>query len=880
MRDYPTVGWLVLAVVVALVHRQVPESRWLMVHAVTLGALTHAVLVWSTHFTQALLKTAESIDPRARQQQRLWLLLAGTVLVVVGVPSGRWPLTVAGAALVVAAVGWHAWALGTRLRRALPGRFRITLRYYLAAAAAVPVGATLGVLLARGPDDTAHGRLLVAHTTVMALGWIGLTATGTLVTLWPTMLRTRIDSRAEALARKALWPLTLGVIGTVVAALVGSRPAVAAGLSLYAAGLAWWGRALLAPARQAPPREFATWSVAAALAWLPAGVLWVAGSVIVRDSWAEIGDAYGHATTAIVVGFGAQLVEGALSYLVPSVLGGGPSAVREATARLGRWGAARIVLTNAGLVGSLLPVPGAVRVVLTLVVLGSLAAFLPLLVLGVRDGVRAGRVVPDAAAGTSRPPVRPQGIPSGQLVAAATTLTLAVALGVLVDPVAAGAPTSTLGIGAGQPATVAATGRSTTVRVDIAGMHYSPARIEVPYGDRLVIELANDDPGQVHDLVLETGARTPRLRPGERATLDAGVVGADLQGWCSIVGHRQMGMILDVVVAGAPRAAAAPSGHDGHPAPAGVSASAGDPAYPRIALSDNATAITGPVDPVLPPLTESRTHVLTLRAQEVELEVAPGVWQRRWTFGGRVPGPALHGRVGDVFEVTLVNDGTQGHSIDFHAGALAPDRPMRTIAPGESLVYRFTATRAGIWMYHCSTMPMSVHIAAGMFGAVVIEPPGLPALDRSYLLVQSEVYVGESTARGSAVDVDATRVAAEHTDAVTFNGIANQYAAQPLPARVGERVRIWVLDAGPSRATSFHVVGGQFDVVYKEGAWLLGDPAQGGPAVGTGSQALDLAPAQGGFVELVLPEAGHYSVVSHVMVDAERGARGILAVSP
>ena len=119
------------------------------------------------------------------------------------------------------------------------------------------------------------------------------------------------------------------------------------------------------------------------------------------------------------------------------------------------------------------------------------------------------------------------------------------------------------------------------------------------------------------------------------------------------------------------------------------------------------------VDPVLPPLTDERVHKVTFTVTEVPLEVAPGVWQTRWTFNGGSVGPTLHGRVGDVFEITLVNDGTMGHSIDFHAGELAPDQPMRTIPPGESLVYRFTAERSGIWMYHCSTHPMTA-IVAGM----------------------------------------------------------------------------------------------------------------------------------------------------------------------
>ena len=269
---------------------------------------------------------------------------------------------------------------------------------------------------------------------------------------------------------------------------------------------------------------------------------------------------------------------------------------------------------------------------------------------------------------------------------------------------------------------------------------------------------------------------------------------------------------------------------------------------------------------------------MTLTIEEVELEVAPGVRQKRWTFNGAVPGPTLHGRVGDVFVVTLVNHGSMGHSIDFHAGAVAPDAVMRTIAPGGSLTYRFTADRAGVWMYHCSTMPMSAHIAAGMNGAVVIEPKGLPAVDSNFVLVQSEVYL-DGDGRSSVREVDAPAAAANTPDAVVFNGVANQYVARPLRARVGDRVRLWVLAAGPNRGSSFHVVGAQFDTVWKEGAYLLRAGVDQFGDTGGGSQVLDLAAAQGGFVELTPQQAGHYPFVTHAMADAERGARGILLVT-
>ncbi|URN11404.1 multicopper oxidase domain-containing protein [Streptomyces radiopugnans] len=169
---------------------------------------------------------------------------------------------------------------------------------------------------------------------------------------------------------------------------------------------------------------------------------------------------------------------------------------------------------------------------------------------------------------------------------------------------------------------------------------------------------------------------------------------------------------------------------------------------------------------------------MTLRTVEKDIEVAPGARQRMWTFGGTAPGPVLRGRVGDTFEITLVNDGSIGHSVDFHAGALAPDKPMRTIEPGERLVYRFRAERAGAWLYHCGTAPMLQHIGNGMYGAVVIDPPDLPEVDREYLLVASQLYLG---APGSEEQVAGMR--ANRPDAWAFNGAAAQYGKEPLTAR-------------------------------------------------------------------------------------------------
>ena len=133
---------------------------------------------------------------------------------------------------------------------------------------------------------------------------------------------------------------------------------------------------------------------------------------------------------------------------------------------------------------------------------------------------------------------------------------------------------------------------------------------------------------------------------------------------------------------------------------------------------------------------------MTFHAAEVQREVAPGVMQQMWTFNGQTPGPVLRGRVGDLFTVTLVNDGKMGHSIDFHASQTSMDQDMRTLQPGESLVYQFIAQHSGIWMYHCGTAPILHHIGNGMFGAVIIDPPDLAPVDHEYAMVQSELYLG------------------------------------------------------------------------------------------------------------------------------------------
>lgn len=871
-RDRPGLLWLLAVVVVAIVHRFVPGSRWLMVHMLLLGAATHSILVWSRHFADALLKTRPDPDARRIQTQRLAALHLGVLLVVLGVPTQVWPLTLLGAMLVGGAVAWHGIELADLMRRALPSRFGYTVRYYLAASVILPIGVTLGAWLARGADEATQARLLVAHLCLNVLGWIGLHVLGTLSTLWATMLRTRLPDGAERIAQRALSILLAGVALAASGPLVDQRLVSAVGVLVYLGGALTLGWGFARTAWRKRPQHFSTWSVGAGLLWLVGGLTWLVVDLVWAPSWIAVHDEIGPVTTVLAVGFVAQVLLGALSYLMPVVLGGGPAHLRAGLAMMGRGGALRVVATNLGLLLCLLPAPSAIKVTCSVAVLACLAAAIPLMLATIRQSIAARR------SGTA-PVERRAPRPGRQALVGVGLVAAMVAAGVAVDPTAAGLVRSGAGAAA---AAVTPTGRTTQVTVTMIGMRFEPNVVDVPVGDRLVLQVVNADPEQVHDLVVETGVTSGRLGPGERKDVDVGVVGGDLDAWCSVAGHRQMGMTMQIRATGAAAGGVteATQGAHGSHGSGDITATDGSGATAPAARRDpNATPPESfrARDAALPALAPARAgaartptvHRIALPVTEQVQEVAPGVRQMRWTFGGTAPGPVLHGRVGDVFEVTLSNTGTIGHSIDFHAGALAPDRPMRTIPPGQSLTYRFTATKAGVWMYHCSTMPMSLHIANGMFGAVVIEPDDLPAVDRSYVLVQSELYLG-------AVDGDAdpAKVSGERPDLLAFNGYADQYAFRPLTARVGERVRLWVLAAGPNRGSAFHIVGGQFDTVYLEGAYRLRPDASSG-----GSQTLGLAPSQGGFVELTFPEPGSYPFVTHAMVDAERGARGLVRVT-
>jgi nitrite reductase (NO-forming) len=858
-------AWLLAAVVVMIAQRSIPTADWLEVHLTLLGGASSAIIIWSQHFADTLLRRGARAG-RTGLSIRLAVHTAGAVAVVIGMVTVSWPVVTVGAALVVGAAIAQATSLTLQVRGALPSRFGTLVRYYVVAALFLVVGVVLGVLMVEsGAAGDDHGRLFLAHVSFNLAGWVGLTVIGTIVLLWPTVLHARILPSADAAARRALPLMAAGVIVIGLSCLISLRWGVVLGLVAYLSGLVL---VLIEATRQAlksPPRTYAGWGMSASLLWFGGSILTLVISVAIAPTWTKAAASLGPLLIPFVAGFVAQLVVAALSYLIPVVIGGGPVATRCMNYELDRFGVFRAIAANGALLIGLLPLPAPVHITLIALAAVALVAVIPL---AIRAAVAARHARPEDWPVTSPKTVKPTlHTRSGTMMAAVGTLVLAVAVGVALSP----ASTTDVGAAAqGRNSSVAATGHTTTVKMTMKNMRFSPNTVRVPAGNKLVIKLTNADT-LVHDLTLATGLTSGRMVGGQSRTVDVGVVGANIAGWCSITGHRQMGMVMNIVATGAPSNSTKASGPNDSMAGMNMGTATGPSAAKDIDLAKNPPASFKPYDASLRPAQTGTVHTLTLTVRDVMTAVAPGVYQTLWTYNGTVPGPILRGRVGDTFKITLINDGTIGHSIDFHAGSYAPNNMNRTILPGHDLHYDFTATRSGIWLYHCSTEPMSSHIANGMFGAVIIDPPGLDAVSAEYVLIQSEYYLGPQKG-----EVDPTKVTEEKPDLIVFNGYADQYKYRPLTAKAGERVRIWVLDAGPNLATSFHVVGGQFDTVFSEGDYLL----KNGGSTGTGgSQTLALEPAQGGFVELTFPEAGNYPFITHIMSDAERGASGVFSIS-
>lgn len=275
---------------------------------------------------------------------------------------------------------------------------------------------------------------------------------------------------------------------------------------------------------------------------------------------------------------------------------------------------------------------------------------------------------------------------------------------------------------------------------------------------------------------------------------------------------------------------------------------------PPADVSHGEAAIGGPAAepaPVLAklaPAEKTRLHKVRLEMTHTPVTIAPGIRYTAWTFGATVPGPALHVRQGDTVEFTLVNRANIPHSMDFHAAEIAPSKYYVNVMPGDSLHYRFVPRTPGAFMYHCGTAPAAMHIANGMYGALVVDPATPRPKAREFVFVQSEFYLTPKPAADGTRSLEWQKFPTLAPDHVVFNGRADQYAAHPL-----------------------------------EGS---AERAAAAPRGECGPQQDQLLPCgwrhvRTGFSGRLAPEPGDYPFVTHAFADATKGAVGILrALAP
>ncbi len=271
-----------------------------------------------------------------------------------------------------------------------------------------------------------------------------------------------------------------------------------------------------------------------------------------------------------------------------------------------------------------------------------------------------------------------------------------------------------------------------------------------------------------------------------------------------------------------------------------------------------------PVDPNAPQASTARLQHIRITIRHTKIAIATGVTYDAWTFDGRVPGPVLRVTEGDTVDFTLVNRAPMPHSLDFHAAEIAPSRAYRNLMPNDSLHYRFVARVPGAFMYHCGTAPVALHIANGMYGAIIVDPRQGRAPAKEFVFVQSEFYT--KTLADSTRTIDWEKLLGLAPDYVVFNGREAEYAHHPIRVGVGEKLRMYVVNAGPNRFSAFHVVGAIFDRVYLDGS--LGHSLEG-------VQTVTVPVGGGAIFETRLGEAGTYPFVSHAFADATKGAVGM-----
>src|SRR5579859_4364561 len=295
----------------------------------------------------------------------------------------------------------------------------------------------------------------------------------------------------------------------------------------------------------------------------------------------------------------------------------------------------------------------------------------------------------------------------------------------------------------------------------------------------------------------------------------------------------------------------------------------------QLAGVENAVLTDAPNVP--PPLTRKHATkvIVSLEVKEVTRRLADGVEYVFWTFGGDVPGSFIRIRQEDEVEFHLNNNqnSKMPHNIDLHA-VTGPGGGAASsfTAPGHTSQFSFKALNPGLYIYHCATAPVGMHVGNGMYGLILVEPKeGLPPVDREYYVMQGEFYTTGKYGEEGLQGFDMDKATDERPPYVVFNGSVGALVGdKALTAKVGEKIRIYVGNGGPNLTSSFHVIGEIFDNVYQEG----------GTTVSQHNVQTTTIPAGGAvIVEFKVDVPGTYVLVDHALFRAfNKGALGMLKV--
>ena len=369
-------------------------------------------------------------------------------------------------------------------------------------------------------------------------------------------------------------------------------------------------------------------------------------------------------------------------------------------------------------------------------------------------------------------------------------------------------------------------------------------------GQVVQLTLINGE-GAQHDIVFpDQKAKSPRVTGKGASTTIAfrATAAGDFLYYCSVPGHREAGMEGQFVVT--PK-----------------------PAAQTVVEAD----ISREANDLPPPLAKREPQTVRVDLVSVELEgrLAEGTTFGYWTFNGKVPGPFIRVRVGDTIDIHLKNSGDSSmiHSVDFHA-ATGPGGGAASLQvdPGEEKSMTWKALMPGLYVYHCATPMVAMHIANGMYGLILVEPEGgLPPVDKEFYLMQGEIYTDAAFGQHGSQEFSVEKLLKEQPEYFVFNGSVGALSKlHPLQASVGQTVRIFFGVGGPNFTSSFHVIGEIFDKVYMLGG-VKSPPLEGIQTI--------TVPAGGAVItEFKLDVPGNYTLVDHALARAELGLVGVLHV--